>query len=93
MVRSYVQARLQSTAEVLGLAETADAGGGVGVGQDDPLENKEEVDEEVRQLPTLCRHDFRATADFIIGLFDERLEQYKARWLRAARTRVCACLR
>lgn len=65
VIQAYVQSRLDS-AEQCATDESLD----------NPLDDEGGIYEQLEKLPTLCRLNYRSTADFLISIFDPVLTQY-----------------
>ena len=68
ITQAYVTTRLESVPLV------ATAAGGL----DDPLEEEEQLSEQLESLPQLCRFQYEATCRFLCSLFDPLLGAYGA---------------
>lgn len=68
ITRAYVESRLQSVTTVAAGAATCD----------DPLDNEEQLTEQLDSLPYLCRFRYTDTAELLAGLLDPRVQQYQA---------------
>ena len=73
ITRAYIDSRLASVASV-----AAAAAGGGGGGGDDPLDNEEQLSDQMDSLPYLCRFQYGDTAEYLLNLLDPRLAQYQA---------------
>lgn len=72
ITKAYVESRLAS----VGAVAAAAAGGGAPL--EDPLDNEEQLSDQMDSLPYLCRFQYAETAEFLLGLLDPRLAQYQA---------------
>ena len=72
ITKAYVESRLASVAAV------AAAAAGGGAPPEDPLDNEEQLSDQMDSLPYLCRFQYADTAEFLLGLLDPRLAQYQS---------------
>jgi len=63
--QAYITSRLDSVAAAV-------KGGG-----EDPLDNEEQVADQLDAIPFLCRFQYRATADFLLAFMDPLVAAYK----------------
>lgn len=66
ITRAYIESRLQSVAAVA-------AGGAI----DDPLDNQEQLNDQLDSLPQLCRFQYAGTAEFVTSLLDPMLLKFQ----------------
>ncbi len=50
-------------------------------GADDPLDNEEQLADQMDSLPFLARFQYEATAEYLAGLFDPLAVLYKVKTL------------
>lgn len=67
ITRAYITSRLDSARAV--------AAGGAG---EDPLDNEEQLQDQLDSLPHLCRFQYAPTAEFLASLADPLIAQYRA---------------
>ncbi|KAL4534670.1 hypothetical protein Ndes2526A_g05549 [Nannochloris sp. 'desiccata'] len=71
ITKAYVDSRLASVAAV------AATGGAVASVAEDPLDNDEQLSDQMDSLPYLCRFQYADTAEYLAGLLDPLLAQYQ----------------